>query len=664
MLPEKVIESVNEIVSGIRAKDNVDKISGYHRIQVTSEIDQAIDWVKENIDGLDNVETRIFEYQSDGKTSIETWDSLYSWSPDSAMLKLLEPEEKILADFGAEKISLAAHSTTADCEAEVVFVGKGEEDADYESKDIKGKVVLTTGKAKTVHKRACIDREALGVLTYIPPSGKNELAAIRRYEGLWPNLGEAEKTKFGFALTQADGIKIKTWLDDGKTVKVRAQVKAELGTGKQRILSGYIKGKDDSKEIWAFAHICHPHPGANDNASGAGALVESIRAINYLINEGIIQQPEYSIRFLWGAEWHSTIHLIDQETDLLEKCVAMINMDMVGANPALSGSVMKLYRTPFSLPSSLNNIVRYWMEHEGKKLPKAANGGSITPHVYRYSRYGAGSDHFLFTDATVGIPAVMLNQFPDKFYHTSTDTIDKIDPSQMAYSTRVLSLSLLSMALRKTMCKEVLLTTIRNEMVELLQEISMNAISKLGQCIGDPEDIYAMAFTFLGYVRNLGFATLEKAKTEWYLISEQEQLRQSLKTSIEMSYTAEMVVLRRAYEGACAEVGLEAKEEGLIDLDKVSFELEVKRTFKYALSPSKVFEVVGDEASYYIEKRMKDEHYFDRIDELMNLSVEWANLDNIWKHLAFQFGYFEQKELSKIVRDLEAGGLLETRSTS
>ncbi|MBD3404801.1 MAG: DUF4910 domain-containing protein [Candidatus Lokiarchaeota archaeon] len=664
MLPKKVIDSVNEVVSGVKAKDNVAHISGFHRIQVTSQIDLAIDWVKDEIDRLSGIETKVFEYDSDGVSSIETWDSLYSWNPESGMLRLIEPESKILADFGAEKISLAAHSTTADCEAEVVYVGKGTKDSDYDEKDIKGKIVLATGKAKYVHQKACIERNAIGVLTYIPPSGKNEIASIRRYEGLWPNSEEAEKTKFGFALTQSDGIKLKSWLDKGKSVKVKARIKAELGTGKQRILSALIKGKDDSKEVWAFAHICHPHPGANDNASGAGSLLEAVRTIQHMFNEGTIEKPEYSIRFLWGAEWHSTIYLIENEKDILKKCVAMINMDMVGTNPALSGSIFKVYRTPFSLPSSLNNVVRYWLELEGKKLPKASEGGSITPHTYGYSRYSAGSDHFLFTDATIGIPSVMLNQYPDKFYHTSTDTIDKIDPSQMAYATKVLALSLLTLSYRKTTCKESLLISIRNEMVELLQATSFDAVSKLGQCIGDPEDVYAQAFTFLGYVRNLGFATLDKAKEEWYLISEQEQLRQSLKTSIEMTYTAEMVVLRRAYEGACAEVGLEAKEEELIDLDKVSFELEVKRKFKYALSPSKLLEKVGDRSAYYIEKRMNDEHFFDKIDELLNLSVDWANLDEIWKKLAFQFGYFEQKELSEVIKDLEKGGLLETRSIS
>jgi hypothetical protein len=46
--------------------------------------------------------------------------------------------------------------------------------------------------------------------------------------------------------------------------------------------------------------------------------------------------------------------------------------------------------------------------------------------------FAGGSDHFILTDPTVGIPCPMLLQWPDKFYHTSADTIDKVDPAMLA----------------------------------------------------------------------------------------------------------------------------------------------------------------------------------------------------------------------------------------
>jgi hypothetical protein len=46
--------------------------------------------------------------------------------------------------------------------------------------------------------------------------------------------------------------------------------------------------------------------------------------------------------------------------------------------------------------------------------------------------FGGGSDHYILSDPTVGVPTPMLNQWPDRFYHTSEDTLDKVDPSMLA----------------------------------------------------------------------------------------------------------------------------------------------------------------------------------------------------------------------------------------
>ena len=45
-------------------------------------------------------------------------------------------------------------------------------------------------------------------------------------------------------------------------------------------------------------------------------------------------------------------------------------------------------------------------------------------------RYSGGSDHDVFVDGNVRIPAVSINVWPDQWYHTSGDTPDKSDPTQ------------------------------------------------------------------------------------------------------------------------------------------------------------------------------------------------------------------------------------------
>jgi len=662
MLPDDIIKAVTDNISGIRAKDYATAIATFHRIQASPGFSEAIEYLKTSIASVSDAKVKVFEYPADGKVTIGTWQNPFSWGGNEGNLELLEPEKRTLADFSAEPISLVAHSTSAEIETEVVYVGKGLSPSDYEGKDVKGKLVLTESSARLAHEVACIKHGAAGILTFVPPTGIDEMAELRRYDAIWPSADEKDNAKFGFALRQGDGIKMKKWLQEGKTVRVKAKVDATLSVGKIQVLSALIPGEDKTKEIWLAAHVCHPHPGANDNASGSGALVEVLRSLSQLIKEGKIPKPVFSIRFLWMPEWSGTIQFIEHEQDILKRCKAMINLDMVGADPTKAGSVLHLYRTPFSLPTTLNNVVRHWQQTEAKQKDERCEGGMVAPLPYQYSRYTPGSDHFMLTDGTVGIPAVMLNQYPDRFYHTSTDTADKLDTRQMGYASRIAALSALSLVLPEHVYEETILTECRNEFVELMQEVSLRGVTELSRCLGDPEKLYPRVLRWLGYAHDLGQETLDKATEEWSLIAEQEALRQALKTSLQMVYTTEMVVARKAYEGACAEVGLEVMQEDQITLDAESFGIEVKRIYDHAMSPDFVMTNLGDKAAEYIKMSEEREMIFSSLDEMLNMSKEWTALDVIWDMICFQFKDIDSRKMLKIVKDFTEAGIIESRS--
>lgn len=662
MLPDDIIKAIADNVSGTKAKDYATQISAFHRIQGSPGYDAAAEYLKNEIEAIEGVEVKLFEYPADGKATVGSWEAPIGWEGKRGRLELIEPEKRLLADFDAEPISLIAHSTSAEFEGNVVYVGKGLSEEDYKSKDVKGKVVLAESRARLAHRIACSQHGAAGILTFVAPSGQDEIAELRRYDAIWPDGDEVDKTRFGFSLTQSDGLRIKNWLEEGKTVKVRAKVDATLKPRKLGVLSAVIPGENKSKEFWLAGHLCHPHPGANDNASGSAAIMEVLRVVATLVEEGLIPKPVYSIRFIWMPEWSGTIQFIDNEKNLLKKCIGMVNMDMVGADPSKAGSVTILNRTPFSLPSTLNNVVRYWMEKEVDREHDRSLGGTVTPLRCKYERYSAGSDHFMLTDSTIGIPAVMLGQDPDRFYHTSTDTPDKLDSKQMAYSTRIAALSAISFVLPKHVYEETILVVCRDEFVQLMQEISINGVTELSRCLGDPEKIYPRLLRWLGHAHDLGQETLDKAAAEWSLIAEQESIRQALKTSLQMVYTTDMVVARKAYEGACAEVGLEAMKEDEIVLDPKSFGMEVKRVYPHAMDPGTILSRLGKKDPSYLEMKQKDRSIFNRIDEMFNLAKDWVSLDEVWDESCFQFGNIEPGELLKLVKVLTEVGLLESRS--
>jgi len=50
---------------------------------------------------------------------------------------------------------------------------------------------------------------------------------------------------------------------------------------------------------------------------------------------------------------------------------------------------------------------------------------------YTISPFSGGSDHMVTSDPRVGIPTPMLIQWPDRFYHTTADTMEHVDPQSL-----------------------------------------------------------------------------------------------------------------------------------------------------------------------------------------------------------------------------------------
>ena len=92
---------------------------------------------------------------------------------------------------------------------------------------------------------------------------------------------------------------------------------------------------------------------------------------------------------------------------------------------------MILERTPEATPSFVNSLMGAIFD---RVKAEAGNlGGSFRYALFKHavSPFSGGSDHFIYSDPSVGVPCPMLIQWPDKFWHTSYDTMDKVDPEML-----------------------------------------------------------------------------------------------------------------------------------------------------------------------------------------------------------------------------------------
>jgi hypothetical protein len=427
--------------SGLRAKRTVGQLTQLHRIQASPGLLAAVDLMCQAAEaaGLDDVQ--VHRYPVDGKGYWWTWKKPWFWSPQRAELWLIAPEEKVLARFEDEPCHLGtccAPTPPGGITAEVVDVGQGLTEQDYEGKEAAGKAVLVSGAGwgyRASTKMAAL-HGAVGVITdsivEVPPARtrENEPEQIA-YGRVWVEEDGSSVFCFGINHGQMQRLK-KLMVEGSEPLKVHATVETTLSEGDFPVLTGVIQGASKpDEEVLFIAHICHPSPGANDNASGSALILEVARTWCRLIADGKLPRPARTVRFLWAPEWYGTIAYLHANPEWPARLQGVICCDMVGENQQLCGGPLVLERTPDTLPSYLNDLGERFLER------LAAGGGSYFSASaadlwkYQVGPYGGGSDNAPFVDSTWSVPAISFGHWPDRFYHSSHDTLEKVDPTEM-----------------------------------------------------------------------------------------------------------------------------------------------------------------------------------------------------------------------------------------
>ncbi len=436
---KKSFKVIREEFSGQAAKGYVVDITRYHRMQASPGFRQAAHYCLERLREA-GVRAEILSFPADEKTQYWSARMFQEWEVAEATLHLVEPEDerRKLADFRDCPISLIQRSAPFEGEAEVVLLEDGEEEAEYEGLHLKGKVVLTKGDVDRVRQLAVEKRGAVGIIS----DGMRETPPVRarmdvpdavQYTSFW--WSGREKKCFGFVLSPREGERlrglIKKRAQDGEPpVKVRAKVVSRLYDGEIEVVSALIPG-ETNQEVVMVAHLCHPRPSANDNASGSAAALEIARTLQKLIDGGKLAQPRRGIRFLWVPEMTGTYAYLATHEDEIERLVAGLNLDMVGQNQELCGSSFLIEQPPQALPSFAPHLLERLREELLGETSAFGGTGSYALFRHAVIPFSGGSDHYILSDPSVGVPTPMIIQWPDKFYHTSQDTPDKVDPAML-----------------------------------------------------------------------------------------------------------------------------------------------------------------------------------------------------------------------------------------
>ena len=447
IMPEKTYDYIVGEASGERALRSIMDMASYERNRTAEEYNGTLHEIS-------YIMKMIKEYDLDD-IRLENVAKADIWNGLSATLWEVSPTIQKIADYDEIVPMLAAGSENADVEAELIWVAMENMRMSQPNAQVKGRIVLTDAPVSTGHAYAQAN-DGLGVVSFYsarplfdPLQIPNASIGVRR--GVQSD--NAPKTLFGFNITPRQGYLLKSRLINGENIKVQAKVQSNRVQFDVQAPYCAIKGSDPNAGSIIFsAHLFEGYNklGANDDASGCAVILEVARTLKTLIDKGLIDRPKRTMHFVWGDEFTATGPWASNNKDITETALCNINLDMVGINLKNNNSYFSLHRTSYGNPHYVNDVTENFFIYMGETnrsslifpargaeylKPVIAPSGTDDNFAYSINEHYGASDHEVFNDWGIQVPGIMMITWPDQYYHTSEDRVDKLDATQLKRAT-------------------------------------------------------------------------------------------------------------------------------------------------------------------------------------------------------------------------------------
>ena len=425
-------------LSGERAKETTAEITKFHRPPGAAGYHAATNLVAERLraDGLRDVE--VATYPLDGETIAGEGPLPLAWEPRFARVGVVSPAGFEVVNSDDTPSCLAwwsAPTPDGGITADLVDLGTGEHDADYEGKDLAGKIVLIGHTERPggwmYAARRALESGAAGILsdylfyTFAPHRTREAHPEAVQLLRLPNQLGKYGAWACSISYPAAQ--RLRELLRLGP-VTIHADIQCKLFKGHGQNLLATIPGRDRPDEsVFFIAHCSAATCPCANCAAGPALMAEIARVLNGLIESGELRRPRRSIKFLFIIEGLGSRAYIKEHRDELERVKTAFCFDSVGHDQGKLKSVLLFYRHPDSIPSFINDYFAGVMERAPKDGSWVfANDTDISPVQFTQAPYTPWSDNH--TWAAYGVPSPLIMSWPDLHFHTQFLTADLTDP--------------------------------------------------------------------------------------------------------------------------------------------------------------------------------------------------------------------------------------------
>ena len=363
--------------------------------------------------GLQNVE--VLGAPADGVTQFGFWTEPLAWDAKEARLELLGDEVpaefRVLADYGKVPSSLGMWSGPTPAEGVTAEIVEWNEKG-----DMRGKLVLTRQNPANL-KWNLVKKGVIGAINTFTENPK--LKDGRQWINAWGDSGwgftKASTPLLCFSITPRQAEFLRQQIAAGRVVRAHALVNTRYYPGVYPYVTAVIPGAGPEEEVLTLGHSSEQ--GAQDNATGVAAQLESLATINRLIDAGKLARPKRTIRILLMGEMYGSMPYVATYAERMQRTVAAMTVDTPAAPYHLAGTEYTFYMNPHVAKSYVDAFILHIAELYFPTVGRP----------WHWHPYMVGTDTYL-AEPTVGVPTVWpYSGTGITTHHNSEDTPDRVD---------------------------------------------------------------------------------------------------------------------------------------------------------------------------------------------------------------------------------------------
>jgi hypothetical protein len=393
-------------------------VSRWVRLSGSDDEAKAFDYVEETLKGF-GLDVRR-----------ESHDALVSW-PGPASIETAGGRVECITH------SFAASTPPEGVEGEVV---DGAAAGAANAGSLRGKIALLDGLAMPVAARAAEDAGAAAAV-FINPPHLHEMIISTVWGAPTPDTAGALPRLVAVSVRDSDGAVLRARAREGG-LRVRIHAKVDTRWRQTPLLTADLPGQDPAGRYVLFSgHIDSWHYGAMDNGSANAVMIESARLLSKRrrrLRRGVRYAfwSGHSHGRYSGSTWYADTHW----NDLYRRAVLHLNVDSSGAQGAtvLNGGLTMAETWPLAA-DSVRAVAGQELERRrvtrmgdqsfwGIGIPSLFVGVSEQPPGPEGSAAGAALAKLSGGHASGGL---------GWWWHTTEDTIDKIDRDNLARDARI-----------------------------------------------------------------------------------------------------------------------------------------------------------------------------------------------------------------------------------